>query len=62
MNPVIQSSAARCHRDTDRPYVDALGIAPVESLLFAQIQAGGQGLNIQAGSVVVLAEPQVKPT
>lgn len=30
--------------------------------LVSQIQAGGVGLNIQAASVVILAEPQWKPT
>ncbi|NMR19183.1 ATP-dependent helicase [Cellulomonas fimi] len=30
--------------------------------LVAQIEAGGVGLNIQAASVVILCEPQVKPT
>ncbi|MCK7663171.1 SNF2-related protein [Corynebacterium sp. CCM 9185] len=42
--------------------VDSFGTAPGGSILLAQIQAGGQGLNIQAASVVVLTEPQVKPT
>jgi SNF2 family DNA or RNA helicase len=32
------------------------------AVLLAQIQAGGVGLNLQAASVVVLCEPQVKPT
>lgn len=32
------------------------------AVLVAQIEAGGVGLNIQAASVVVLCEPQVKPT
>jgi hypothetical protein len=32
------------------------------TVLAAQIQAGGIGLNIQAGSVVILCEPQWKPT
>ncbi|MFK5689150.1 DEAD/DEAH box helicase [Ornithinimicrobium sp. LYQ92] len=32
------------------------------SVLVAQIQAVGVGLNIQAASVVVLCEPQLKPT
>lgn len=32
------------------------------AVLVAQIQAGGQGLNIQAASVVVICEPQVKPS
>ena len=32
------------------------------SVLVSQIEAGGVGLNIQAGSVVVLCEPQWKPS
>jgi SNF2 family DNA or RNA helicase len=32
------------------------------AVLLAQIQAGGVGLNLQAASVVLLCEPQVKPT
>lgn len=32
------------------------------AVLVAQIVAGGTGLNIQAASVVVICEPQVKPT
>lgn len=32
------------------------------AVLLAQIEAGGVGLNIQAASVVVLAEPQWKPS
>jgi SNF2 family DNA or RNA helicase len=32
------------------------------AVLVAQIEAGGVGLNIQAASVVVLTEPQRKPT
>jgi superfamily II DNA or RNA helicase len=32
------------------------------AVLLAQIQAAGVGLNLQAASVVVLCEPQVKPT
>ncbi|HEY3483639.1 MAG TPA: DEAD/DEAH box helicase [Streptomyces sp.] len=32
------------------------------AVLLAQIQAGGVGLNMQAASVVVICEPQVKPT
>src|SRR5262249_44425091 len=31
-------------------------------VLVSQIQAGGVGLNIQAASVVILTEPQWKPT
>ncbi|NJP50865.1 DEAD/DEAH box helicase [Streptomyces sp. SBST2-5] len=32
------------------------------AVLLSQIEAGGVGLNLQAASVVVLCEPQVKPT
>lgn len=32
------------------------------AVLVAQIQAGGTGLNIQAASVVILMEPQIKPS
>ncbi|MEU6357647.1 DEAD/DEAH box helicase [Streptomyces sp. NPDC047072] len=32
------------------------------AVLLAQIQAAGIGLNLQAASVVVLCEPQIKPT
>jgi SNF2 family DNA or RNA helicase len=32
------------------------------SVLISQIQAGGTGLNIQAASVVIICEPQVKPS
>lgn len=42
--------------------VDALGSHAGGAILTSQIEAGGVGLNIQAASVVVLCEPQWKPT
>ncbi|MBQ7688287.1 MAG: DEAD/DEAH box helicase [Clostridia bacterium] len=42
--------------------VDAFTAAEAGSVLVAQIQAGGTGLNIQSASVVVLCEPQIKPS
>lgn len=42
--------------------VDEFTSRPGPAVLVSQIQAGGVGLNIQAGSVVILAEPQWKPT
>ncbi|WP_336205293.1 DEAD/DEAH box helicase [Nonomuraea sp. LPB2021202275-12-8] len=42
--------------------VDAFTDAPGHAVLLAQIQAGGVGLNLQAASVVIICEPQVKPT
>lgn len=42
--------------------VDDFSNATTAGVLVAQIEAGGVGLNIQAASVVILCEPQVKPT
>ncbi|HTJ35923.1 MAG TPA: DEAD/DEAH box helicase [Dactylosporangium sp.] len=42
--------------------VDRFSAARHGAVLVAQIVAGGVGLNIQAASVVVICEPQLKPT
>ncbi|MFJ6137258.1 DEAD/DEAH box helicase [Kitasatospora sp. NPDC092286] len=42
--------------------VDEFAAVQGHAVLLSQIQAGGVGLNIQAASVVILCEPQVKPT
>ncbi|MCH0540125.1 DEAD/DEAH box helicase [Streptomyces sp. MUM 203J] len=42
--------------------VDAFAARQGHVVLLAQIQAGGVGLNLQAASVVILCEPQTKPT
>lgn len=42
--------------------IDQFNAAPAGTVLPAQIQAGGTGLNIQAASVVILCEPQFKPS
>lgn len=42
--------------------IDDFNDAPSGSVLLAQIQAGGTGLNIQSASVVVITEPQFKPS
>ncbi|MBY8877541.1 DEAD/DEAH box helicase [Actinacidiphila acidipaludis] len=42
--------------------VDAFSAVRGHAVLLAQIEAGGVGLNLQAASVVILCEPQVKPT
>jgi superfamily II DNA or RNA helicase len=42
--------------------VDRFAAADDGAVLLSQIQAGGVGLNMQAGSVVIICEPQVKPT
>ncbi len=42
--------------------VDEFSAIDGSAVLISQITAGGVGLNIQAASVVVLTEPQLKPT
>ncbi len=42
--------------------VDAFSAGDGHAVLLSQIQAGGTGLNMQAASVVILCEPQIKPT
>ena len=42
--------------------VDKFSAAGHGAVLVAQITAGGVGLNIQSASVVVICEPQLKPT
>ena len=42
--------------------IDKFDEAPEGTVLLAQIQAGGTGLNIQSASVVILCEPQFKPS
>lgn len=42
--------------------IDEFDAAPAGTVLTAQIQSGGTGLNIQSASVVILCEPQFKPS
>ena len=42
--------------------IDEFDNAPAGTVLLAQINSGGTGLNIQAASVVVICEPQFKPS
>ncbi|WP_200829148.1 DEAD/DEAH box helicase [Arcanobacterium ihumii] len=42
--------------------VDDFSKSDAGSVLLAQIMAGGVGLNIQSASVVIICEPQLKPT
>lgn len=42
--------------------IDGFAAASGHAVLLSQIQAGGVGLNMQAASVVILCEPQIKPT
>ena len=42
--------------------IDEFDRARAGTVLLAQIQAGGTGLNIQSASVVIMCEPQLKPS
>ncbi len=42
--------------------VDAFAEAEDGAVLICQVQAGGTGLNIQAASVIIFCEPQIKPS
>ncbi len=42
--------------------IDEFDNASAGTVLLAQIQAGGTGLNIQSASVIILCEPQFKPS
>jgi SNF2 family DNA or RNA helicase len=42
--------------------VDSFSSSKTPKVLIGQIQAAGTGLNIQSASVVILCEPQIKPT
>ncbi len=42
--------------------VDSFSNSDNGSILVCQIQAGGVGLNIQAASIVIFCEPQIKPS
>lgn len=57
--PPIKGSVSPQRR---QEIIDQFNAAPAGTVLPAQIQAGGTGLNIQAASVVILCEPQFKPS
>ncbi|MBW9208654.1 DEAD/DEAH box helicase [Mumia sp. zg.B21] len=56
--PLTGSVPAAARQDM----VDKFAAAGNGAVLVAQIVAGGVGLNIQAASVVIICEPQLKPT
>ncbi len=58
MNPINGSVTPQRRQEI----IDAFDAAPAGAVLAAQIQSGGTGLNIQSASVVILCEPQFKPS
>ena len=55
----ITGAVSSAHR---QEMVDAFTNSKEPKVLVGQIQAAGTGLNIQAASVVILCEPQIKPS
>ncbi|WP_116044475.1 DEAD/DEAH box helicase [Amycolatopsis palatopharyngis] len=58
MGPISGSVPAPARQEL----VDAFTRHEGHAVLLSQIEAGGVGLNVQAASVVILAEPQWKPS
>ncbi len=58
LGPLTGSVPAGARQDV----VDDFTASPVPRALVSQIDVGGVGLNLQAASVVILCEPQTKPT
>lgn len=48
--------------DARQELLDQFSTAAIGSVLVIQVQAGGVGLNIQTASVVIMCEPQLKPS
>lgn len=57
MIPITGAISANQRQDI----VDEFTHSKNKNILIAQIQAGGVGLNIQAASIVIFCEPQIKP-
>ena len=48
--------------DRRQALIDRFSREDSAGVLVCQIQAGGTGLNIQAASIVIFCEPQIKPS
>lgn len=57
--PAINGSLSPQRR---QEIIDEFNNSAPGTVLLAQIQAGGTGLNIQSASVVIMCEPQLKPS
>ncbi len=70
INRVIEMLGDRCTSPINgsvpvqrrQEIIDEFEKMPAGAVLPAQIQAGGTGLNIQSASVVIICEPQLKPS
>jgi len=60
--PVFGPLTGSTPPDKRQSMIDKFSSAEAGGVLVSQVDAGGVGTNIQAASVVVLCEPQVKPS
>lgn len=58
----LQPITGNVSSDNRQRIIDQFEKAPAGTVLIGQISAAGTGLNIQTASVVVIAEPQFKPS
>lgn len=58
LNPITGSLTPQRRQEI----IDELSESPAGTAIVSQIQAGGTGLNIQSASVIVIVEPQFKPS
>ena len=58
LEPITGSVSAQKRQEI----VDEFTLAGDGAVLICQVQAGGTGLNIQAASVIIFCEPQIKPS
>lgn len=58
LNPITGSVSPQRRQEI----IDEFDKAPAGTVLVSQILSGGTGLNIQSASVVVICEPQLKPS
>lgn len=58
LNPIKGSVMPQRRREI----IDEFNEAPAGTVLISQIQSGGTELNIQSATVVVICEPQLKPS
>lgn len=59
---VVGTITGQMAADSRQTVADRVAESRVPRVLVSQISAGGVGMNIQAASVVILCEPQVKPS
>jgi len=60
--PVIGPLTGSTRPEDRQGLIDRFTHLQVPAVLVSQVEAGGVGTNIQAASVVILCEPQVKPS